>query len=182
MNEEKTTRDMKANRHQAIRQKGMLRGLLWAGLLSCMALFVACSSINCPLQNTVYTFYQIQNSAERVDTLRDTLWVYTYRANGTDTLLLNSAIGLTKFKLPISQTAPADTLFFIWNDGAMDVVMLEKTNTPHVESVECSAAYFHEITSVSSTHVGIDTIIINNPNVNYDASKPHFYIRFKDRP
>jgi len=182
MNEEKTTRDMKANRHQAIRQKGIRRGLLWTVLISCMALFVACSSINCPLQNTVFTYYQIQNSAEAVDTLRDTLWVYTFRANGTDTLILNRAIGVTKFKLPISQTASADTLYFVWDVDAIDVVVLEKTNTPHVESVECSAAYFHEITSVRSTHIGIDTIIINNPHVNYDATKPHFHIRFKDRP
>lgn len=51
---------------------------------------------------------------------------------------------------------------------------IEKENKPHFESVDCAPAFFHKITSVSCTHNAIDSITINNQDVNYDTSKKHF--------
>ena len=148
-----------------------------------MLLVAACSSIDCPIQNTVFTVYAVKGDAEVTDTLKDTLSVLTIRNDGVDTLLLyNRGTALTTFKLPISYDAPADTLyFFIWNDNywSIDTVWIEKRNTPHFESVDCSATFFHDITAVRTTHNGIDTLIINNPSVNYESSTEHFHIRFK---
>ena len=59
-------------------------------LLLC-ALIVGCSSIDCPVENQVYTVYHIYNRAGEETTLEDTLFVWTPRADGTDTLLIGSA-------------------------------------------------------------------------------------------
>jgi hypothetical protein len=83
----------------------------------------------------------------------------------------------------VSYQSPVDTLVFeTIRLAAIDTVWLEKQDIPHFESVDCSALFFHNITAVRSTHIGIDTIIITNPTVDYDPSNPHLYIRFKARP
>ena len=61
----------------------------------------------------------------------------------------------------------------------VDTVRIKKENFAHFESVDCQAAYFHEITSVMTTHNIIDSIVIKNPNVNYDATTAHFNLYFK---
>ena len=45
--------------------------------------------------------------------------------------------------------------------------------------MDCSAAYFHKITAVSTTHHVIDSIVVNYADVNYDNKQEHFYIYFK---
>ena len=70
---------------------------LLAVLLTC-----ACSSIDCPVQNTVYTVYELRTLDEQPDTLRDTMYVYSRRRDGSDTILYNAGIGKTTFSLPIS--------------------------------------------------------------------------------
>ena len=132
----------------------------------------ACSSIDCPVQNTVYTVY------ENLDTLRDTMFVYSYRRDGADTLLFNAGIGLTSFSLPIGYSNPEDTLFFILMSRpdyiAADTVLIKKENIPHFESVDCSASFFHRLRAVRS-------IAIHKDFVDYDATTAHFYISFKNR-
>ena len=151
---------------------------LLATLLVC-----ACSSIDCPVQNTVYSVYQLQTEDERVDTLRDTLFVFSRRSDGNDTLFFNAGIGLTSFALPVGYANPEDTLEFILvnrpNYIVSDTVFIKKENIPHFESVDCSASFFHRLTAVRSSHNAIDTLTINNDFVDYDAQKAHFYIRFK---
>jgi hypothetical protein len=138
---------------------------------------VACSSIECPVQNTVLSVYQL------ADTLHDTLYISSSRIDGTDTLLWNRGINLTTFKLPMSCQSPTDTLVFRTTRlPALDTVWVNKMDVPHFESVDCSAAYFHVITSVFCTHVGIDSIVLNHSLVDYDPTNIHFRIYFKDRP
>ena len=140
-------------------------------------LFAACSSIECPVQNTVNVYYLLN------DTLKDTLTVRSARYNGTDTILYNSGVNTTKLSLPISYTNPVDTILFETKKlPVVDTLWIEKTNTPRFESVDCNPAYFHQITSVAYTCLGIDTIVIYNQEVNYDRSKPHLLIYFKARP
>jgi hypothetical protein len=143
----------------------------------------ACSSIDCPLNNTVYTVYDVLTAAGKADTLKDTLSISSRRYQNGDTLLLNLAVNTTKFELPVSYTQPEDILVFkITPKGsttAYDTVTVQKDNIPHFESVDCSANYFHTIKGVTYTRHRIDSIVINNPNVTYDATKEHFHITFK---
>lgn len=143
----------------------------------------ACSSIDCPVQNTVYTVYELRTADEQLDTLRDTMFIYSHRSDGSDTLLFNSGIGLTSFSLPISYAHPEDTLFFLLVNRPsyilLDTVLIKKDDIPHFESVDCSASFFHRLTAVRSTHYAIDDIAIHKDFVDYDAETAHFYIRFK---
>lgn len=143
----------------------------------------ACSTIDCPIQTAVYTVYSVTNGNEAPDTLKDTILIWSVRKDRSDTIFLyNRGVNVTKFNLPVSYSSPQDTLYFyLWKGDfqCIDTVWISKTNVPHFESVDCAASYFHDITAVRSTHNGIDTILINNPSVNYDPSKEHFHIRFK---
>ena len=151
--------------------------------LVAVLLVSACSTIDCPVQNTVYTVYNLYTSDQRVDTLRDTMYVYTHRRDGSDTLLFNSGIGLTAFPLPISYSHPEDTIFFLtMKDRAVatvDTVFIKKEDIPHFESVDCSASFFHRLTAVRSTHYAIDSIVISKNFVDYDATSPHFHLYLK---
>lgn len=145
---------------------------------------VACTSIDCPLNSLVYTQYQLMNAAGKVDTLADTLTIFTTRVDGNDSVLINRNVKTTEFALPISYTQNQDIFFFETKDTVykvtrLDTVTIEKENMPHFESVDCSPSFFHKITSVSCTHNAIDSIVINNHDVNYDTSKKHFLIYFK---
>lgn len=148
---------------------------LGAGLL---ALTFSCSSIDCPVQNTVAVNYAVP------DTLKDTLSVWSVRADGTD-VLLNRATGVTIFSLPISYQSPEDTLIFCVADTShaitCDTVFLQKTDTPHFESVDCAPHFFHHLTSVRYTRRGIDSIVISNPSVTYDQTVTHIKLYFAPR-
>ena len=151
------------------------------------AVVSACSSIDCPVQNSVYTNYALYKADGGVDTLRDTLSVLTPTASGRDTLVFNRGVGLTAFSLPISYVNPCDTFFFGLKpqgdntEWIIDRVVVNKTNEPRFESVDCQVAYFHTITSVKTSHFFIDSIVINNPNVDYDTERKHFRIYFSKR-
>ena len=139
----------------------------------------ACSSIDCPVQHTVRSYYAVYNAAQNVDTLRDTLSVLIHRVTARDTLLLNSLANKTTFSLPVSYNAPEDTLYFFFRNHpfeAVDTVWVKKDNIPHFESVDCSASFFHRITAVRCTHHAIDSLIINNPMVDYDPTTVHFHL------
>lgn len=155
--------------------------------LSAFLLFLAaCSTIDCPVQNKVAVNYAVKTivgGVEVNDTLKDTLYVWSTRGDGDDTLLFNSGINISSFSLPISYTHPEDKLVFCLVDtdkvAAIDTVWIKKEDIPHFESVDCSAHFFHELTAVRSTHKAIDTIFINKANVNYDSSIDHIHIHFK---
>ncbi len=151
-----------------------------AVLLSVVSL-CACTSIDCPVQNLVYTVYNAYDGRGEAFTLQDTMYVYTHRRNGSDTLILNAAIGTSTFSLPISYTCPEDTLYFLFvKEGGIvaDTVHIKKEDIPHFESVDCSASFFHHLQSVRTTHHVIDSIIINKSNVDYDVTTEHFHIYF----
>lgn len=144
----------------------------------------ACSSIDCPIKNTVYTVYNLYKSNGSVDTLADTITIYAQRMNGSDTILINKDVKIKTFSLPVSYTLPEDILFFNITDTAgnskKDTLWIAKENTPHFESVDCSPNYFHTLTGIKYTRHAIDSVVIFNNNVTYDASKEHFHIYFKN--
>jgi len=167
-------------RPHTVRQTVWNRVLLIAGIL----LAAACTSVDCVLEHEVSTVYDLYQG-ETADTLRDTLTVTTRRANGKDTVVLNSGVNLKSFKLPISCQSPEDTLVFTISDTlgqrTTDTLWLRKTDMPHFESVECQALFFHQIEEVRYTRNRIDTIITKRSFVNNDLSSPHFHITFKTR-
>lgn len=148
-----------------------------------LVLMVAsCTSLNCPLNNTTYTKYKLMGD---VKTLNATLTISTTKQEGEDSVLINKDENVDSFILPMSYHQPEDVFYFeiqnadnqVWKD----TVTVKKEDYPHFESVDCGAAYFHKITEVKTTHNYIDSIVINNKEVNYDASKAHFYIYFGTR-
>ena len=144
-------------------------------------LLTACSSIDCPVESTVATLYQVRNSDGTELKLADTLTVATTRADGNDTLY-NKGIGISEFTLPISYKHPEDVLVFSFDNQnnndlhVTDTVWVKKDDYPHFESVDCNAAFFHKITDVKYTRNYIDSIVINNPSVTYDSQTVNFYL------
>lgn len=142
----------------------------------------SCTSIDCPVQNTVRTYYALQKADETADTLKDTLTIKSVRIDRSDTTLLNSCISQSTFSLPIGSANPEDTLYFHFRNhpfSAVDTVWIKKENIPHFESVDCSASFFHNITAVRCTHHAIDSININTPQVDYDPQTVHFHLYLK---
>jgi len=152
-------------------------------LLAGLAAVTACTSIDCPVQNTVLSYYSIRNASNQVDTLRDTLSILISRRD-KDTLLRNRLADRVSFSMPVGYHYPVDTLYFLFtNKGyqAVDTVMVAKENYPHFESVDCSPTFFHRLTGVRTTHHAIDSITINNPTVDYDPTAIHFHLYPKSR-
>ena len=139
------------------------------------ALLGACSSVDCPLNNTVYTNYQLQGP---VQTLPDTLTISTTRSDGNDSVIINKQVNTDSFSLPMSYHRDED-VFIVQSNRLFDTIVVKKTNIPHFESVDCGVNYFHTITGVRHTIHTIDSITINKRNVNYDASVSHLYIYFR---
>ncbi len=167
-------RQGKSSKEKTLRAAALI--MILAGIV-----LAGCSSLDCPYMNRVYTKYQLEGD---VKTLADTLTVTTSRLiDDSDTILLNQAIGVDSFELPVSYMGDQDEFHFHIKraDGETftDTVKVKKTNQTHFESVDCNPSYFHTLTSVSYTKHTIDSIVIHNAQVNYDASQPHFYIYFR---
>ncbi|MBO4720876.1 MAG: hypothetical protein J5658_13550 [Prevotella sp.] len=161
-----------------------MRKLLFFFVVVCLA---ACSSIDCPVQNIVSVQYEVCDKAGKAFALTDSLSVVTTRVDGENidiTKLLNSndvtlnrLIGKSSFSLPISYSHPEDVLFFCFTDTVktvVDTVWIKKDDIPHFESVDCNAAFFHEITDVRYSRHYIDSLVLLNKTVNYDQTTVHF--------
>ncbi len=140
-----------------------------------------CTSLDCSTNNIVALNLKL---AGEVDTLKaDTLSIYTTRIDGTDTLLFNRGNNVSSFSLPMSYSNNTDVYAFLLKDTLQreykDTLLIEKNSQIHIESVDCSPQYFHHIIGVQYTRNSIDSIVINNPNVNNDATKQHLLIYFK---
>lgn len=157
-------------------------------ILLLLAALAACTSIDCPVQNLVYTNVELKKGMGGDDTLRvDTLWMWTERKDGTNDTVVNGLCDddATGFSLPISYTQPEDVFYTELRDTSdnvwRDTVRIKKENIPHFESVDCQASYFHEIESVSTTHHGIDSMTIEHSYVDYDITNTHYYLYLKAR-
>ena len=128
---------------------------------------VACSSVDCPLNNTVYANYQLVGPVTK---LNDTLTISVARQGKKDSIVLNKDYNVESFSLPVSFSQDEDVLYF-W---------MQKTNRPHFESTDCGLNFFHTITGIRYTRHAIDSIAINHKEIDYDASRKHFNIFFKE--
>lgn len=141
-----------------------------------------CSSIDCPVENTVRTYYNICNSDGSELKIDEGLSVTSKRRDGTDTLLLNMQTGISKFSLPVSYSHPEDILIFAYSSKlgdivyARDTVWVKKDDIPHFESVDCNVSFFHRITDVRYTKNFIDSLVIKESSVTYDRTQVHFIL------
>lgn len=150
-------------------------------LLSLLLVLTGCSSMDCPLNDTVYTKYRLAGPVRK---LSDTLTISTTRIEGSDSVIINQDVNVDSFMLPMSYTQPQDIFFFNMTDtlgtNYRDTIIVSKDNQPHFESIDCGPSFFHTITGISHTYNAIDSIVINNKKVTYDATKPHFIIYFRE--
>ena len=97
----------------------------------------SCSTIDCPLNNTVTTSYKLKGDVAK---LQDTLTITTPRTTIGDTVLLNKAIGIDSFLLPMSYAQTEDILYFKMttqqNKSFIDTLRITKEDHPHFESVD----------------------------------------------
>ena len=142
-------------------------------LSSFLLLFLSCSSIDCPMNTTVSTKYGLYKSDGTADTLKDTLTVITLqRIAGHDPVLLNRSVNTTTMDIPISYQSDEDVLYFV-----RSFPYLYETTVINEEGIEVDTI----IRNVTYTRNAIDSIVINNPEVNYDPFKEHFRVYFKSR-
>lgn len=137
----------------------------------------ACSNIDCPLDNVVVMQCNLYDAASQTSlTLTDTLSIQPL---GKDTILLNRAIGVNSFLLPLKETAQNDTLLLRFSnelgEHITDTLYVEHDLQPHFESIDCPASVFHNITTVrSGSQIGatlpitIDSLSLVRSLVNYD--------------
>lgn len=164
--------------------KAVRRNMKVLALAAFSALLAACSSVDCPLNNLVYTTYALKTADGNPDTLRLLMTVSTNRTDGSDSVLINRDSLVNSFSLPISNANPRDTFFVeLTSNGSstLDTLIVGKTDQMHFESTDCTPSYFHNINEVTTTHNAIDSVAIHNPTVNYDTTIPQFYIYFAPR-
>lgn len=144
----------------------------------------ACSTIDCPVENTVSVQYEIRDKAGKELAITDSLSIVSTRQDG-DYVVLNRLSDKSSFSIPISYAYPEDVLYFCFknldNDSiVVDTVCIEKDDFPHFESVDCNASFFHEITNVQYTRHYIDSLVLLNKSVTYDQTTVHFRLVSKD--
>lgn len=131
----------------------------------------ACSSEDCPINNTVQGKMVFYNSLGDAVSINAMLSMTVVRPQ-SDSVILNKKMNATDVAFPLSYTNETDTFIYCYDlNGTLvtyDTLYISHTNTPTLVSVDCGTAMFHTITAVSSTHTLIDTLIIKSPEVNYD--------------
>ncbi len=146
-----------------------------AGWIMSVLMMGACEGIDCTLNNVVTCTYAFYNSEGVACTVTDTL---TVTAAGTDSILYNRGTNISTIDLPMSYWKEADTLTFTFYNPDADTkgsitLRVTKTNTQHFESPDCPTTMFHMLTEASEVGVSqlADSIVINNPTVNYEAKE-----------
>ena len=157
-------------RKPLLRRGTPLRSAL--ALLLAAVLLAACDSINCPLNSTVSAVYTFRDSNGKAFAIGDTL---TVTAVGPDTVLVNRLVNQSGMSLPVSYYAPCDTLAIRYADAdgltAFDTLWIEKVSTPHSDDPSCPIHIWHKITNVRYTTHLIDSVVVVNPDINYDGNE-----------
>ena len=145
-----------------------------------LVVLTACTSKDCPLNNLVKVNLIMKNGNE---TLADTLTITAIRTS-SDTIF-NSGVNISNLAIPVSYTQEEDLLQITLNDTLgntyKDTLTIRKTNQIHFEAVDCPPNYFHTLTGITTTCHAIDSVVIKNPNIDYDSSKENIYIYFTPR-
>ena len=145
-----------------------------------LVVLTACTSIDCPLNNLVKVNLIMKNGNE---TLSDTLTITAIRTS-SDTII-NRGVNISSLAVPVSYTQEEDLLQITLNDTLgntyKDTLTIRKTNQIHFEAVDCPPNYFHTLTGITTTRHAIDSVVIKNPQIDYDSKKENIYIYFTPR-
>ena len=155
-----------------------LTGGAWGWVFG-LLIFTSCDNFSCPLNNSVesvYAFYAAERDdageliTGRAVSIGDTL---TVRAIDIDSVIANKLINASGMKLPMSYYNETDVLELLFTDTqnrtGRDTLWITKHNQHHWDDPSCAVHIWHTITDLRSTHNLIDTVVVNNPEVNYDG-------------
>lgn len=155
-------------------RKAILGLILGLGLM--VWLGVSCTSLDCTTTNTAYVYYVFYDGDGRAVSLSDTI---TVTAAGTDSVLVNSEVGASMLQLQLSYTNTVDTFVVRYTARMVDSIFVTHSNIPYFISMDCGMGMFHHLESIRSTHNAIDSIIIVDPEIDYEA-KENVKIYFAD--
>lgn len=155
--------------------KALTRFALTAALTGIAFGSGGCDTFDCPLNNTVFAtfgFYSqtdgVLSSVRLVDSL-------TVTAGGSDSILLNRQYNMSSIELPVSYTGETDTLALRFSNAEQqvtrDTIWITKTNHEHYESPSCPSSMFHTITNIRCTRRVVDTVLLVNPNIDYNGNE-----------
>lgn len=133
---------------------------------------------DCTLNNTSYNnigFYSAETKSKYAypDALNVSLMV-----NGKDSIMIYHITSAEGVSLPMSYTHDTDTVVFHYESGHCDSLYIEHSNEPYYQSMECGTLMFHKIEDVRYTDVWIESVAIQNKNVNFKGNeniKIYFY-------
>lgn len=125
----------------------------------------------------------VQSCYEDIDPLMNTLLLTSgtgeratadsLRVSGispTDTIGFIDTRSVSSFSLPLDPSRD-QSLFVITLNGITDTAVIFYTRSPHLVSPECGYTFISRITGLMTTHNIIDTLMIENNNVNLNGEK-----------
>jgi hypothetical protein len=124
---------------------------------------------------------QIYHKSEDEQWLAISYFLEIPSIKNNENLYFNNIKNASKFSAILS-TIKDSTLFFFQSDSSdfsaeqIDTIQVYHTNELHFISVACGYQFYHQINKISFTKHVIDTIYLNNTNVNNDVNKEHLKI------
>lgn len=130
---------------------------------------VSCGGQDCVINNTVTANMSFYTADGKPCQILDTLTVSVVRPQG-DSIVLNRKTGATGLMFPLGYINRCDTFLFKFSRmGCTDTLFIRHDNNPYFISLDCGTAMFHTLTGVDCTHHLMQSAVIVNPEINYDA-------------
>ena len=155
--------------------KAVAARLISVSLALCCMLFAGCDSgYDCALENVAYNrikFYNINQYGDETEyTLAETLTV-SMMINGRSEIVVNNVTNTNELTLPVSYTNDCDTIILNFLDQYNDTLYIGHENIPIYQSMECGVIMHHRVTGGTNTGYFIDSMAINNANINFDYNE-----------
>ena len=138
-------------------------------LVGACILLASCGGEDCVINNTVVATMNFYSSDGSAVMLNDELTVSVVRP-GSDSIVLNRKSSATGISVPLGYQNECDTVVLRFGmANIVDTLFLHHTNQPYFISLDCGTAMFHTLTSTDCTHRVLQSVIVTNPEINYDA-------------
>lgn len=165
-------------------------------LLSLIFILNGCNNTNCPLNTVAFAHFEFLNSSDHKQysmadnvtitgftiadvTIKDTLDDETEVTKIVKDSLLNDTLfnrPKTNMSLPLSYNSKT-TYVIHYNEKMKDTIVVEHTNIPYLENIDCGTMMFYKVNSISYTTNSLDSIVMVNPDIN-NEEKINFYIYY----
>ena len=146
------------------------RKYFWPMLLvGACCLLAACGGEDCVINNTVAATINFYSTDGKAIMVNDELTVSMVRP-GSDSIVLNRKSTPSGFTVPLGYMNECDTFVLRFTlANISDSVFIHHTNQPYFISLDCGTAMFHTITSADCTHSVLQSVVVTQPEINYDA-------------